>query len=516
LILFVRFAVRIRRHVEVQANDETLPLFEHFMISCTRRFRTVAACCPLYLIIRSCSVEARNNMVDYKRFSSVKDEASLFDSADLTSIANNLSPIVDATRIIKQSEAHTVAIGEGSHGTKEFYAIRCEITKQLILEKKCNCILIEGDWPDVAALHRFVIGMSPESTIDEAMSGFLRFPRWMWRNETMKDFIQWLCDHNNKLPITQRCGIFGLDVYSLHLSMEAVVQHLESHDSETAALVRKDYSCFDKFGDDPQIYGMLVEKGLVSGCRNAAVHALQLVSGHVKEKCPQQQDDGQGGDDVHLADEAFIAKMNAEVVVGAENYYISMFDATENSWNIRDTHFFNVFQKVHEHFQSTRDSANLVVWAHNSHLGDARYTHLDASRFTSGRELNLGQLLKQTYGEGCLLVGQLTNTGTVMAADDWGDAGQVKKVRSALPGSYEEFFQACAQKVVTLHTTVCGGTYLSMQLNNIFTGEHERFHVGSESARGVQSVDEHWHQAGARYWGDLPSADRAPVALLLL
>jgi erythromycin esterase-like protein len=222
-------------------------------------------------------------MVDYKRFSNMNDDALLFDSVDLTTIANYTSPMNQVSHMVKLSKAHTVAIGEGSHGTKEFYAIRCEITKQLILKQRCNCILIEGDWPDVAALHRYVVGMSPELSIDDAMSGFQRFPRWMWRNETMKDYIQWLFYHNIKLPVAERCGIFGLDVYSLHLSMEVVLEHLEAHDPETAAAVRKDYSCFDKFGDNPQTYGMLVEKGLSPGCRNAAVRALELMSEHAEE-----------------------------------------------------------------------------------------------------------------------------------------------------------------------------------------------------------------------------------------
>ncbi len=153
---------------------------------------------------------------------------------------------------------------------------------------------------------------------------------------------------------------------------------------------------------------------------------------------------------MYRADEAFIAEMNAEVVVGAEKYYTSMFDATQNSWNIRDTHFFNVFQKVRAHFQSTRgdSSANLVVWAHNSHLGDARYTHFDTSQFTSGHELNLGQLLKESYAEGCLLVGQLTNTVTVMAADDWATRGGSCRCAGLFPGLTKSSFKLVRQRWV--------------------------------------------------------------------
>ncbi len=366
----------------------------------------------------------RNNMVDYKKFASVKEEGQLIDSKDLATIADNISPISGAIRMIKKSTANTIAIGEGSHGTKEFYAHRCDLTKQLIQEKRCNCVMIEGDWPDTASLHRYVMGMS-DMSLTEAMGGYQNFPRWMWRNETMKEFVQWLHDHNQQLPVAQRCGLLGLDVYSLHLSMDAVLSYLQKADPETAAIVAREYSCFDKFGDDAQTYGALVQRGKVQGCRNAAMRALSLMNDHVADYVKSAQ-----ADDLFALDDAFIAQMNAEVVVSAEKYYTSM-----------------TFQKVREHFGDTRNAAHMVVWAHNSHLGDARYTHLDASRYTSGQELNIGQLLKEKYGADCLLVGQLTYSGRVLASDDWGGKGKVKVVRNALSDSFEDFFHTCSQKV---------------------------------------------------------------------
>jgi len=290
-------------------------------------------------------------------------------------------------------------------------------------------------------LHRYVMGMSAD-TLEEAMGGYHHFPRWMWRNQTMRDFVLWLHDHNQKLPVEQRCGIFGMDVYSLHLSMEAVLAHLASEDPELAKKVAREYSCFDKFGDDAQNYGRLVNYGAAKGCRNAAVRALSLVSSEFIADYSRAAE----SQDLFTADETFIAQMNAEVVVAAEKYYTSMFDPEENSWNIRDTHFFKAFQRVREHFQTTRNASNMVLWAHNSHLGDARYTHLDGSRYTSGQELNIGQLLKESYGDACLLVGQLTNNGKVLASDDWGGKGRVKVVRDALNDSYEELFHVCVKK----------------------------------------------------------------------
>jgi erythromycin esterase-like protein len=362
------------------------------------------------------------------------------DSKDIATISENLAPINGAVRMIKQSTAHVIAIGEGSHGTKEFYANRCEITKQLIMDKRCHCVLIEGDWPDTASLHRYVTGMSKD-TLDQAMGGYQHFPRWMWRNQTMRDFVQWLHDFNAEQLPAQRVGIFGMDVYSLHLSMSAVLAYLADEDPELAKKVAMDYSCFDKFGDDAQTYGQLVHYGAVPGCRNAAIRALHLVGEHTATYTHSEE-----VDDLFAADDAFIAQINAEVVVDAEKYYTSMFAPEENSWNIRDTHFFDVVMKVQKHFQITRNASHMVLWAHNSHLGDARYTHLDASRFTSGRELNVGQLLKEKLGADCLNVGQLTHNGQVMASDDWGSRGYVKVVRIALNDSFEEILHACAKK----------------------------------------------------------------------
>lgn len=384
-------------------------------------------------------------MVDYKRFSKIKGETALMDSADIDVLTKSLGPVTDAVRMIKDSQAKIVAIGEGSHGTKEFYALRCEITKQLITDKLCDCVLIEGDWPDTAALHRYVTGMS-DISLDEALGQFDRFPRWMWRNETMKEFLLWLHDRNMELPAAQRCGIFGLDVYSLHRSMEAVLTYLRANDPETAKAVEKDYSCFDKFGDDAQVYGRIVQMGVAQGCAKAATRALSLTQDSIDQYEKTERVKSGQDNEIFVADDQLIARLNAEVVVDAEEYYRSMFNPKDNSWNIRDTHFYNTLKKVRAHLLITRKRDRVAVWAHNSHLGDARFTHLDASRYTAGQELNIGQLIKEKHESECILVGQLTNTGTVLAADDWDGPGKVKQVRGALPDSYEELFHAVAKK----------------------------------------------------------------------
>jgi len=390
-------------------------------------------------------------MADYRRFSQLQTEGPEIESADLLSVSERCRPLEDAVALMKKSGAEIVSIGEGSHGTKEFYAFRCEITKQLIRDGLCNCVLIEGDWPDTAELHRYVMGMTPsEVPLNDLYERlFMNFPRWMWRNETMRDFILWLREWNATMQPAQRCGIFGLDVYSLHLSMSEVLKYLREHSPETAELVVREYSCFDKFGDDAQTYAQIVKMGLAKGCRDSVVSALKLVS----ERCAVPYSESKQGETLFAEDENFIAQMNARVIVDAERYYTSMFDPMENSWNIRDTHFFDTLVRVRAHLLQTRHSNRVAVWAYNSHLGDARYAHLDASS-RAVHELNIGELINEKYGEQSISVGQLTYTGTVMAAHDWGSNHKVKQVRKALPNSYEEFFHLVAEKTDNKNFTV--------------------------------------------------------------
>jgi len=422
-------------------------------------------------------------MADYRRFSHLGTEGPSIETADLMAVAEGCRPLEDAIALIKKSGAEIVSIGEGSHGTKEFYSFRCEITKQLITDGLCNCVLIESDWPDAAALHRYVMGMNPpEQSLNTIFEGlFMNFPRWMWRNETMRDFIQWLHDWNATMQPAERCGIFGLDVYSLHFSMSEVLNYLRKHSPETAELVAKEYSCFDKFGDDAQTYGQIVQMGLAKGCRDSAINALKLIS----ERCAMQYTGSKQSETLFAEDESFINQMNAHVIVDAEKYYTSMFNPLENSWNIRDTHFFDTLVRVRSHFLQTRGNNRVAVWAHNSHLGDARYAHLDASS-RAVHELNIGELINEQYGAQSISVGQLTYTGTVMAANDWGSNHKVKQVRKALPNSYEEFFHLCAEKTGTKNFSVdlrnhsvekalrSGGNRLERAIGVIYRPQTER------------------------------------------
>lgn len=344
--------------------------------------------------------------------------------------------------IVHSQNKKVILIGESSHGTAEFYETRAHITQELIEREKCYAIMLEADAPPCASLHRFVMG-SQDLTIKQAMHPFThRFPNWMWANEEFQAFVLWLRDYNMSQVEKERVSIFGMDLYSLTTSIEDVISFLREHDSECATRVDNEYSCFGGGNLDPQMYGMLVEKGLHQGCANAASNACLAIEKERSVLAPPESG-------LREIDEAFIAEMNAQVVQGAEQYYRSMFAPDTNSWNVRDQHFMDQVNRVKAHMQATRgeECDRVVVWAHNSHVGNAHHTHLEKKqailagqkRYQSGggggeseHEFNIGQLAKEQYPAESLLVGQLTYTGTVACADDWGGPQRVKPVRPGM------------------------------------------------------------------------------------
>ena len=324
-------------------------------------------------------------------------------------------------------DARFVLIGEASHGTHEFYRIRAEITKQLIERKGFSAIAVEGDWPDAYRVNRYVRGASAAADADDALAGFRRFPQWMWRNADMLDFVGWLREHNDVRPDRERVGFYGLDLYSLHASMEAVLRYLEKVDPEAARRARDRYACFEHFGEDPQRYGYATSYGLSPSCEREVVEQLlelRLAAGEYARR------DGRVA-----ADELFYAEQNARLVRNAERYYRAMFGSRTGSWNLRDQHMAETLDALARFLDAERAGARIVVWAHNSHLGDARATELGASG-----ELNLGQLVRQRFGDDCRLIGFSTYGGTVTAASDWDAPAERKRVRPALPKSYEALF----------------------------------------------------------------------------
>ena len=322
------------------------------------------------------------------------------------------------------ADAHFVLLGEGSHGTHDFYHERAEITKRLIAEKGFSAVAVEADWPDAYRVNRYVRGESDDRDADSALRGFERFPTWMWRNTVVLGFVEWLKAINSSRTPTDRTGFYGLDLYSLFNSMGAVIEFLERVDPEAARRARYRYSCFDHFAEDSQAYGYAASFDLSRSCEDEAVNQVVEMQRRAMEYLNRT-----GGDDF------FDAERNARLVKNAEEYYRSMFRGRQSSWNLRDTHMMETIDALVPYLRRKGGQPKIVVWAHNSHLGDARATEMGARG-----ELNVGQLVRQRYGSDAILVGFTTYTGTVTAATDWDDPGERKRVRPALPDSYESGF----------------------------------------------------------------------------
>ena len=325
-------------------------------------------------------------------------------------------------------DARFVLLGEASHGTHEFYRERAQITKRLIEEKGFSAVAVEADFPDAYRVNRYVRGEGSDEDATEALDGFKRFPQWMWRNADVLDFVGWLRTHNDALSkASPKVGFYGLDLYSLHTSIEAVLTYLEKIDPDGAARARDRYSCFDHFGEDTQMYGYAAAYGLADSCENEVVAQLVELNRRASELAVR---DGRVA-----RDDFFFAEQNARLVKNAEQYYRTMYRSDVSSWNLRDRHMMETLVSLEQHLSINPSHAKVVVWEHNSHLGDARATEM------SGRgEWNVGQLARQKYGRDSALIGFTTYTGTVTAANNWGEPAERKRVRPAMPGSVEYIF----------------------------------------------------------------------------
>jgi erythromycin esterase-like protein len=338
----------------------------------------------------------------------------------LTGSATDYDPLLE-----RVGEAQVVLLGEASHGTHEFYRERARITRRLITEKGFGAVVVEADWPDAYRVNTFVRGRPGDEEAVDALTGFKRFPTWMWRNADVLDFVGWLRDHNDHLPREQdRAGFFGLDLYSLHTSMQAVLGYLDKVDPEAARRARSRYACFDHFGEDPQTYGYATSFGLADNCQDDVVATLVEITRRALDYARR--------DGLVAADEFFQAEQNARLVKNAEAYYRSMFGGRASSWNLRDQHMTETLEVVIAHLEHTGRASKVAVWAHNSHLGDARFTEMG-----EGGEVNVGQLVRERFGAAVVNVGFTTYTGSVTAASDWDGPAERKRVVPALAGSYE-------------------------------------------------------------------------------
>ena len=327
-------------------------------------------------------------------------------------------------------DAHIVLLGEASHGTHDFYRVRAELTKRLIRERGFAAVAVEADWPDAYRVNRYVRGRPDDRDATEALEGFARFPQWMWRNADVLDFVGWLREFNDgRRSEADKVGFYGLDLYSLHRSMAAVIEYLQIVDLAAAERAERRYACFDHFGSDPQVYGYATSLDLAPSCERAVLQQLVDLRAHAADHASR---DGRVA-----ADDHFFASQNAQVVASAERYYRTMFHGGHASWNLRDRHMAQTLDALSTFVAAQRKAprSRIVVWAHNSHLGDARAT-------APGHEgqLNLGQLVRKEQGRDAVLVGFTTFDGTVSAAHDWDGPAQRMTVRPALEGSYEALF----------------------------------------------------------------------------
>lgn len=345
----------------------------------------------------------------------------------LTGAAGDYDALLDLI-----GDARLVLLGEASHGTHEFYRERARITRRLIEERGFTVVAVEADWPDAYRVNRWVRGTDDDGSPLEALDGFNRFPRWMWRNRDVLEFITTLREHNDAVTRpAEKVGFYGLDLYSLFSSMEAVLQYLDEVDPEAAARARYRYSCFEHFGEDTQAYGYAAGFGVTPSCEDQAVQQLRELQRRAAEL---SQRDGRIPED-----EFFYAEQNARLVANAEEYYRTMFRGRVSSWNLRDRHMAETLEALLAHFDRRGERTRAVVWEHNSHVGDARATAMGQEG-----EWNIGQLVRERHGEDAVLVGFTTYAGTVTAASDWDAPAERKRVRPGLPGSYEALFHSLA------------------------------------------------------------------------
>ncbi|WP_274423347.1 erythromycin esterase family protein [Chelativorans sp. YIM 93263] len=315
------------------------------------------------------------------------------------------------------ADARVVLLGEATHGSAEFYRARAAITRRLVEKHGFNIVAVEADWPDAARVDRYV-RHRPAGQYDEET--FARFPTWMWRNREFADFIEWLRNHNADRRREDRTEFRGLDVYSLGTSIAAVVDYLDRVDPEAAARARERYGCLTPWQNEPEYYGHAMLRGGRDTCEDE-------VAAQLKELLDKRLDVAAESEDY------FDAAQNARIVRAAEHYYRIMYQGSTESWNLRDRHMFDTLQTL---IAARGEKAKAVVWAHNSHVGNAAATAMGWQG-----EFNIGELCRTAYGDSAVLIGFGTDRGTVAAADDWGGSMRIKAVNPSRPDSYEHLFR---------------------------------------------------------------------------
>ncbi len=362
---------------------------------------------------------ARQKQADAVVISAIRKAAK-----PLTGGARDYDPLMTVI-----GDARFVLLGEATHGTHEFYRERARITERLIKEKGFTAVAVEGDWPDAARVHRFVRAQGQDKSAEQALSGFMsQFPQWMWGNAYVRDLVVWLRKHNQARGATQ-VGVYGLDLYSLGESAEEAVQTLERVDPTAARRARERYRGFARFRDKPETYGSAAALNPAASLQRAAREQFQELQQMSAARGPKM--------DAAQREALFSALQNARVVMNGEEYYRTMYTGGTSSWNLRDRHMADSLEALAAHLAAQGKPPKVVVWAHNTHAGDARVTEMGEAG-----EWNVGQLMRQRQSGHSVLVGFTTYTGTVTAATSWGAPGQKMMVRPALPDSYSGLFHA--------------------------------------------------------------------------
>jgi protein-L-isoaspartate(D-aspartate) O-methyltransferase len=340
-------------------------------------------------------------------------------AADVVAASAERLPEIDdpafAEAFDRFADARVILLGEASHGTSEFYVARAAITRRLIERHGFDIVAVEADWPDAASIDRYVRHRGPRAGEEKH---FTRFPTWMWRNREVDSFVRWLRDHNRAAGDGRMAGFYGLDLYNLGSAMRAVIDWLEGEDPEAAAVARERYGCLMPWAREPQAYGLMALQEGYGRCEEGAVKMLRELLQKRMEVADEDRD------------EWLDAAANARLVKNAEGYYRAMYRGAAESWNLRDTHMYETLCQI---LEARGPRSKAVVWAHNSHIGNAAFTEMGRVR----EELNIGQLVKERFGDEARLIGFGTHTGTVAAATDWDGEMAVKQVRPSLPESYE-------------------------------------------------------------------------------
>ena len=336
----------------------------------------------------------------------------------LRAAAEPLPPINDAEfskAFDRFGSKRVVLLGEASHGTSEFYRARAAITRRLIEEHGFSIVAVEADWPDAATVNRYI---THQRAVAKKTPPFSRFPKWMWRNVEFDVFTRYLHQHNRTKDNDDRVAFYGLDLYNMNASIAAVLEYLDRVDETAAEVARSRYACLSEWSENPAAYG---RAALTQGFSVCERPVTQILLDLLKKQLDYTAHDG---------DQFFDAAQNARLVTNAERYYRLMYYGSQVSWNLRDTH---MFQTLHQILSHSGPDKKAVVWAHNSHIGDARHTDMGRIR----GELNIGQQCREQYGDTAALIGFGTASGTVAAASEWDAPMETKDIRPPRPESYE-------------------------------------------------------------------------------